>query len=161
MDRARAPRPRITGALHALCAMAALLGCVGCGPPVADSPRSWAYGPGTMRIHPITRIAPQSSATSGQVQVRVEFTDEDGFTTRAMGRLSATLEVPGRPPQSVSANLSDRAGNRMRWEAATRTYLLTIEPSPPLERGTAVTVRVLWDRVDGRVQRDSMTLTAP
>lgn len=114
-----------------------------------------------MRIHPITRIAPPSSAAAGTVQVRVEFTDEDGFTTRAMGRLIATLEVPGRPPQSVSANLSDRSANRTAWEAATRTYQLSIPPTQPIPAGTVATVRVQWDRLDGRIQRDSLTITAP
>jgi hypothetical protein len=114
-----------------------------------------------MRIHPITRIAPTTSVAAGQAQVRVEFTDEDGFTTRAMGRLTATLEVAGRPPQSVSADLGDRAANRAAWDAATRTYLLSVVPGPPIPRGTAVTVRVQWDRMDGRIQRDSLTLIAP
>lgn len=141
--------------------MAVGLGTVSCGPPVADSPRTWIYGPGTMRVHPITRIAPATSASAGQAQVRIEFTDEDGFTTRAMGRLTATLEVTGRAPQSVSADLGDRAANRSAWDAATRTYLLSIVPSAPIERGTIVTVRVQWDRMDGRVQRDALTLTAP
>ena len=114
-----------------------------------------------MRIHPITRIAPATSASAGQVQVRVEFTDEDGFTTRAMGRLTATLDVPGRPPQTVTASLGDRAANRSAWDAATRTYLLTVVPETSIAAGTAVTVRIQWDRVDGRIQRDSLTLTAP
>lgn len=161
MDRAHAPRSRLMAAAPALCAAALIVGTAGCGPPVADAPRSWIYGPGTMRIHPITRVAPATSGSAGQVQVRVEFTDEDGFTTRAMGRLTATLEVPGRQPQSASANLGDRAANRASWDAATRTYLLSIVPVPPLPAGTAVTVRVQWDRVDGRIQRDSMALTAP
>lgn len=78
-----------------------------------------------------------------------------------MGRLTATLEVTGRAPQSVSADLGDRAANRSAWDAATRTYLLSIVPSAPIERGTIVTVRVQWDRMDGRVQRDALTLTAP
>lgn len=161
MGRATAPRSRINRAATALCAIAVVLGAPGCGPPVADAPRSWAYGPGTMRIHPITRIAPRTSASAGKVQVRVEFTDEDGFTTRAMGRLAATLEAPGHPTQSVSVNLGDRAANRSSWDAATRTYLLTIIPEPPLAKGTAATVRVQWDRADGRIQRDSLVLTAP
>lgn len=114
-----------------------------------------------MRIHPITRIAPATSVSAGQVQVRIEFTDEDGFTTRAMGRVTATLEVAGRAPQSVSADLGNREANRAAWDAATRTYLLSIVPSAPVAKGTVVTVRVQWDRMDGRVQRDSMTLTAP
>lgn len=161
MGRARASSSRIGGAVVAICAAAFACGPVGCGPPVADSPRTWPYGPGTMRIHPITRIAPATSASAGQVQVRVEFTDEDGFTTRAMGRLTATLDVPGRPPQTVTANLGDRAANRSAWDAATRTYLLTVVPEPSIAAGTAVTVRIQWDRVDGRIQRDSLTLTAP
>jgi len=161
MDRAHAPRSRIASAALALCAATMALGTVGCGPPVADSPRTWAYGPGTMRIHPITRIAPASSVSAGQAQVRVEFTDEDGFTTRAMGRLTATLEVEGRSPQSVSADLSDRTANRAAWDAATRTYLLSVVPTAPVPKGTAVTVRVQWDRMDGRIQRDSLALTAP
>lgn len=114
-----------------------------------------------MRIHPITRIAQPASATPGRVQVRVEFTDEDGFTTRAMGRLTATIEVPGRAPQSASVALSDRTANRASWDAATRTYLMSVDPETPIVRGTAVTVRVQWDRIDGRIQRDSLVLTAP
>lgn len=161
MDRVRAPRSRIAGALIAACAAAAILAPVGCGPQAADAPRNWPYGPGTMRIHPITRIAPPASSSAGHAQVRVEFTDEDGFTTRAMGRLTATLEVPGREPQAASANLGDRAANRSAWDAATRTYLLSITPDPPVPAGTVVTVQVQWDRVDGRIQRDSLTLTAP
>jgi hypothetical protein len=161
MDRASAPRSGIAHAAHLICAVAVVLSTASCGPPVADSPRTWVYGPGTMRIHPITRIAPTTSVSAGQVQVRVEFTDEDGFTTRAMGRLTATLEVAGREPQSVSADLGNREANRAAWDAATRTYLLSIVPGAPIPKGSAVTVRVQWDRVDGRVQRDSMTLTAP
>lgn len=161
MDRVRAPRSRIMCAVATICAAVAVVSPVGCGPPVADSPRTWPYGPGTMRIHPITRIAPETSAAAGQVQVRVEFTDEDGFTTRAMGRLSATLEVPDRPAQVSSVTLGDRTANRAAWDAATRTYLLSIAPERPIPAGTAVTVRVQWDRVDGRTQRDSLTLTAP
>lgn len=114
-----------------------------------------------MRIHPITRMAPSTSATPGRVQVRVEFTDEDGFTTRAMGRLTATIEVPGRTPQVASVALSDRTANRASWDAATRTYLISVDPETPIARGTAVTVRVQWDRIDGRIQRDSLVLTAP
>ncbi len=161
MVRVCVPRSAFASAAAALCAAALALGPVACGPPVADAPRSWAYGPGTMRVHPITRIAPAASASAGHVQVRVEFTDEDGFTTRAMGRLTVTLEVPDRPLQSLTANLSDRAANRAAWDAATRTYLMTIVPAAPIAPGTAVNVRVQWDRVDGRIQRDSLALTAP
>jgi hypothetical protein len=142
-------------------AIAAAFATVGCGPPVADAPGSWAYGPGSMRIHPVTRIASTASVSAGRAQVRVEFVDEDGFTTRAMGRIMVTLEVAGRAPQSQAVNLSDRAANREAWDAATRTYLVSMLPEPPLDRGQAATVRVQWDRVDGRIQRESMQVTAP
>lgn len=99
--------------------------------------------------------------SAGRAQVRVEFVDEDGFTTRAMGRITVTLEVAGRAPQSQAVNLSDRTANREAWDAATRTYLVSVRPEPPLERGQVATVRVQWDRVDGRIQRESMQVTAP
>ena len=122
MDRAHAPRSRLMAAAPALCAAALIVGTAGCGPPVADAPRSWIYGPGTMRIHPITRVAPATSGSAGQVQVRVEVTDEvraepadkQGALTEALAARQDRIDTVTAAGTAVEQWSRDNCGSALR-----------------------------------------------
>lgn len=113
-----------------------------------------------MRIHPISRVSPAAGETPARVDVRIEFTDADGQVTRAMGRLSVSADMAGSAPMSASIDLDDRAANRAAWDAATRTYLVTMTPQPPPASTARPTVRVRaqWESPEGLRRSDSATI---
>lgn len=174
-------RSPATQPLHGLCAcmpacmraplagaaLACVLGtavlCVaaaGCEAPLSGSARPWAYGPTLMRIHPISRVSPATASAPARIDVRIEFTDADGQVTRAMGRLSVSADLAGCAPMSASVDLDDRAANRAAWDAATRTYLVTLkpEPPPPASERPTVRVRAQWESPEGLRRSDSATI---
>lgn len=127
---------------------------------MAGSARPWAYGPTLMRIHPISRVSPTTGDAPARIDVRIEFTDADGQVTRAMGRLSVSADLAGCAPMSASVDLDDRAANRAAWDAATRTYLVTMRPEPPPPAGArpSVRVRAQWESPEGLRRSDSATI---
>ena len=93
----------------------------------------WPYRPANMRIHPLTRLTRDAATDDQIIEARVEFTDADGITTRAVGRLELTL-IEGASNatgttirQWATIDLRDREVNRQRFDEVTRTYLLKLE----------------------------------
>jgi len=168
---------RVTGVFIAIIAL--VMGCqapqpthAGTGASSADSAgrdnaqAAWPYRPTAMRIHPLTRFAHDEQADEPIIEARIEFTDRDGVTTRAVGQLNLTLldlEAEGdRSPirQWQAIDLSNMEMNANRFDTVMRTYLLKLQVDPSRLPKQCVLKSEFTSR-DGRVFTATHTLHTP
>jgi hypothetical protein len=87
-----------------------------------------------MRVHPLTRIS--RDAEGPVIDLRLEFFDESGDTTRCSGEARIELaELPADPASTTSTismqwdlDLRDLEINRTHFDDITRTYLIRLRP---------------------------------
>jgi hypothetical protein len=160
LRHARLPGPRrLMGFV-----IAALAGCHagGAAPPSSaiGGDIAWPYWPTAMRIHPLTRVVAASDANGPLIEARIEFTDRDGITTRAIGEMQIELLAPsGRraEPLPWTVDLTSLVSNATHFDDITRTYLfkLGLEPGDMVGRRE---LRVTFFGSEGREFTDRMRL---
>ena len=140
--------------------------------PSRNPAARWPFWPVHMRIHPLTRLvtgpAPTSSPApslggSGHwlLETRIEFTDADGQTSKAVGQMTIQLyESPTMPldqgrVKTWNADLTLLNVNREHYDDVTRTYLfrLGIEPNDLTEQSQ---LRALFVSADGQKFEDRL-----
>jgi hypothetical protein len=100
-----------------------------------DAP--WPFWPQRMRVHPLSQFVTDRSSGERLIEVRIEFTDTNSNTSKAVGLMDIELHDGDAPPQSEpitrwTADLWDLEVNSERYDDVTRTYLfsLRIEDHP-------------------------------
>jgi hypothetical protein len=98
----------------------------------ADEPPPWPFWPTSMRIHPLTRVTTEAHSDKLVIETRIEFSDADGQTTKAVGQvrfeLYADASAAGGPIRAwPEQDLRDLDINRLRYDDVTRTYLFPID----------------------------------
>ncbi len=101
---------------------------------LADAQTSdWPFWPERLRIHPLTRLAVDTGSGLSIIEVRLEFLDPEGHTTKGVGQVRIDLAGGGSnddssPPIATwNWDLRDRSVNRTRYDDVTRTYLLRLK----------------------------------
>ena len=105
----------------------------------------WPFWPQALRIHPLTRLAVDAKSGRSIIEVRLEFLDPEGHTTKGVGQVRIDLAAGGSgadssPPIATwNWDLRDRSVNRRFYDDVTRTYLfrlnvesLELGPQPEL-----------------------------
>ena len=171
----------INGGIHslAIAVASAAISLAGCGPraggdgssqtgaapnpPTPAAREIWPYWPVRMRIHPLTRLSRDSDGPV--IDLRLEFFDDGGDTTRCSGEAIIELVALPEDPASTAAvvamqwnlDLRDLQLNRTHFDDITRTYLIRLRPGegdvPP--RGE---VRATFNSANGVVLRASLPL---
>lgn len=83
-----------------------------------------------MRIHPLTRVMDNSEDQQRIVEVRIEFSDQFGSTTRSAGQLRLELIDRGAGGDVVEEwnnDLRSESSNALHFDDITRTYLFRLE----------------------------------
>ena len=132
---------------------------------------TWPYWPLDLRFHPLTRLAQLDEERL--IEARLEFLDEDGWSTRTWGQLRIDLHVEGEsgrnlPSMTWSIDLENRDRNQLHFDAVTRTYLFRLDlteeglPTRPELRayflspnGMRMEARTLI-RIESRTDRDGL-----
>ncbi len=146
-----------------LVGLAGLGGLFGCSstPAHSDNERAWPFRPVAMRIHPLTRFV-EPDEFGPVIEVHLEFSDIDGYDTRAVGEVLLRLTARGSAeiePLEWTIDLDNLALNTRHYRAVTRTYEIPVSvrwPEPP--RGSSVVLEVIHDDGLGAPRRSAMTL---
>jgi len=123
----------------------------------------WPYWPNSMRIHPLTRFVREASTDRLSLELRVEFLDFDGHTSKAFGRVRIDLFDRSGGRMGVTslatweADLTDDDVNRARYDVVTRTYLFFLELEEG-ERPQQPEIRVFYLGADGATLEASALL---
>lgn len=128
-------------------------------PPAAAADVRWPYWPTAMRIHPLSRLLARADDAGPLIETRVEFTDRDGVTCRAIGEMQIEL-LPSRSggePLAWTVDLTVPATNAMHFDVITRTYLFKLGLEPQDMTGTR-TLQVSFFGSEGREFGDRMSL---
>jgi hypothetical protein len=114
--------------------------------PLAATPEAsivdWPYWPTSIRVHPLTRLAPRDEDPEKLlIEARIELTDADGHSSRGCGQLQIrmfNLDAPDteEPVPHWKLDLRDRAFNSERFDPVTQTYLFRLEVEPEQLEGT-------------------------
>jgi hypothetical protein len=98
--------------------------------PGPDAP--WPFWPSHMRVHPLTRIIEDAEAGERILEARIEFTDRDGYSSRAYGFLRIEL-FDGDPAigradlTGWNVDLRDLDRNENHFDDVSRMYLMRLE----------------------------------
>ncbi|MFO0827532.1 MAG: hypothetical protein U0572_05220 [Phycisphaerales bacterium] len=133
--------PRVQSACGFATACVALIGCANTPTSpariasdeqiVAGSPDqtgAWLFWPTSLRVHPLTRI--DRSTTPPSVDLRVEFQDALGQSTRVVGTVVVELEsTSGEPSQQRwRFDVNSLEAHARFFESVTETYRFRIAP---------------------------------
>lgn len=156
--------------LSACIALAALPGCQPASTGNAGSSRpgtvaevvQWPFAPESIRVHPLSRIKFGPGDSKPQVQGRVEFLDQDGFSTRGVGTLKIILAGSSGSGSHAESrwecDLNNLETNSQYYDEVTRTYLYSLSlhetDDVPLEPILHVTLAL----PDGRVLSDEAVI---
>ncbi|HEY4328194.1 MAG TPA: hypothetical protein VGN88_00560, partial [Phycisphaerae bacterium] len=107
------------------------------------------FSPVTIRLHPLSRIVPPSTAPdagnhAGSLEAHIELDDQFSDTTKGVGILMIQLFDPADPAptttngkllQSWSFSLESPRDHQQYWDRTTRTYLFKLPlPNLPASR---------------------------
>ncbi len=115
-----------------------------------------------MRVHPLTRLTNTGPGGTAIIECRLEFTDAEGQTSKAIGQLTLQVYPDSFAPTGRGAletwnqDLRDLEINRRQYDDITRTYLFRLEVSQPLPAGCEV--RAFFLSTDGRRLNAEMRL---
>jgi hypothetical protein len=145
MDRPRA-RMRLARLALACGTIAAAAGCAPrtqeplAAPGAADAGgrgAEWPFWPRRMVIFPLSQFVTERATGQLLIEAHVEFLDEFGHTTKAVGHMTFELydaaeTRAGAPPAArwtgiAELDLTDPAKNRDRYDPITRTYLFKLK----------------------------------
>jgi hypothetical protein len=115
-----------------------------------------------MRLHPLTRLAPDPFTRETVIEARVEFVDAERVTTRAAGVVHLKLHDASSEGllNEWIVDLEDRQQNTLHFDTVTRTYLFKLQVDPatlPAE----VLLRASFHGADGRDFEASAPLRRP
>ncbi len=102
---------------------------------------AFPFAPASMRIHPLSRVAPEERT----IICHLEFRDSWGDTAKAAGTLA--IELVGDDDSSArwDIDLSDLDANGRLYDPATRTYRIRLREAPEWVRpGTPARLRASW-----------------
>jgi hypothetical protein len=107
-------------------------GTSGVGNAGSDRVAPWPYWPARMRIHPLSRLVLEPDTDRVVVEVRLEFLDDDGHTTKGSGELRIDLHDASNQTWAGSLadwklDLADAETNRRHFDDVTQTYLFRLE----------------------------------
>lgn len=93
---------------------------------------AWPFWPRRMRIHPLSRFATDRETGALLIEARLEFSDSEKHTTKALGQVRLDLHSAMASESAVSLetwneDLRDLGVNASRFDEVTRTYLLRLE----------------------------------
>ncbi len=123
----------------------------------------WPFWPEALRIHPLTRLAVDAKSGLSIIEVRLEFLDPEGHTTKGVGQVRIDLAAGGSgadssPPIATwNWDLRDRSVNRTRNDDVTRTYLLRLKVHS-LELGPQPELRAYFLSATGQRLQATHTL---
>jgi hypothetical protein len=91
---------------------------------------TWPFWPTSLRVHPLTRLTRDAKTGDRVLEVRFEFVDRYGHTTKALGKMRVDL-YDADAPSSVeilqwNVDLQNLHDNLTYYDEVTRTYLLRI-----------------------------------
>jgi len=121
----------------------------------------WPYWPARMRVHPLSRVV-IDPVNGDFLEAHIEFRDEDGHTTRAVGTIRIDLfsqnDAPSAPSSvEWSISLSEPKTNRLHFDEVMRTYFFRLNPGEePLPHRPVLVVRFVSE--DGLLFESSLTL---
>ncbi len=123
----------------------------------------WPFWPEALRIHPLTRLAVDAKSGLSIIEVRLEFLDPEGHTTKGVGQVRIDLVAGGSgtdsSPPIVAWNwdLRDRSVNRRFYDDVTRTYLFRLKVHS-LELGPQPELRAYFLSATGQRLQATHTL---
>lgn len=98
-----------------------------------DQTDGWPFWPEALRIHPLTRLTVDAKSGLFIIEVRLEFLDPEGHTTKGVGQVRIDLAAgesgaDSSPPIGTQNwDLRDRSVNRRFYDDVTRTYLFRLK----------------------------------
>lgn len=120
---------------------------------IAGEPVAWPFRPAEMRIHPLTRLATDDEGEAAFLEVRIEFRDADGHTTRGLGELIVDLRAADGSTNAWRVDLTDRSVNAERFDDVSRTYLLRLRIDRD-DLSARPQLRAIYNAADGRTLTD-------
>ena len=123
----------------------------------------WPFWPQALRIHPLTRLAVDAKSGRSIIEVRLEFLDPEGHTTKGVGQVRIDLAAGGSgadssPPIATwNWDLRDRSVNRRFYDDVTRTYLFRLKVES-LELGPQPELRAYFLSASGPRLQATQTL---
>ncbi|MEE8155618.1 MAG: hypothetical protein V3T53_11755 [Phycisphaerales bacterium] len=123
----------------------------------------WPFWPEALRIHPLTRLAVDAKSGLSILEVRLEFLDPEGHTTKGVGQVRIDLAAGGSgadtsPPIATwNWDLRDRSVNRTLYDDVTRTYLFRLKVHA-LELGPQLELRAYLLSASGQRLQATHTL---
>ena len=125
----------------------------GIAPGRADRAGDWLFWPAAIRVHPLTRV--QRSVAPPSIEVRLEFLDDTGEDTRAVGTVVIALECADAEPRELRRKFAIDllSGNQKHFDPVTMTYRFVIVPdwSRPPADGASITIRSYLFGANGAV----------
>ncbi len=100
-----------------------------------DDHAAWPFWPRRLRIHPLSQLVTDRESGRLLIEVRLEFFDRLGHTSKAVGQVLIDLlagERGGDPIVTWAKDLSAVEANREHYDDLTRTYLFRLEFDPGL-----------------------------
>ena len=147
--------------------VAALVGVGGCAP---EKERRWVGGDDSrhplsateLRVHPLTRFVQREGDAGRALDLHFELLDTWGHSTKALGRIEVTLNLPGdraEPLLRWTVDLTDPNENAEPYDKVTRAYrfLLTEIPEPAV-RAPRLELDAVFEMLDGTRLRDRVTI---
>ena len=148
----------------------ALAGLHGCQAADTRKPQSqttiefvpWPFAPESIRVHPLSRIKFGAGDSKPQVQGRVEFLDQDGFSTRGVGDLKIILAGSSgsgsHAESSWECDLNNLETNSQYYDEVTRTYLYSLSLEKAGDVPLEPSLHVFLVLPDGRVLSDEAVI---
>lgn len=88
----------------------------------------WPFRPSELRIHPLTRVVMDEKTNDPIIEVRIEFIDPNGHTTKGVGQIRIDLlsKSADDPIAIWSRDLRDLEVNFEHYDEITQTYLFRL-----------------------------------
>lgn len=115
----------------------------------------WPFWPVAMRVHPASRLVLEEGTGQAFVEARIEFTDSQDDTSKAVGVMRFDLLVAGLPPDASNPVLSwelplqTMEENALHYDGVTRTYLFRLSLGA-WSSSPDVTLIATFESVDGQ-----------
>ena len=88
----------------------------------------WPFRPTQLRVHPLTRAVMDAETNEPIIEVRIEFIDPNGHTTKGVGQIRIDLlsNTADNPIAIWSRDLRDLEVNFEHYDEITQTYLFRL-----------------------------------
>ena len=149
--------------LQAGCATTPGRSSAGGGTPVVNpgqqSNTGWPFWPQVMRIHPLSQFVKDRQTGHFLLEVRVEFSDPFGHTSKAYGEIVIALHDarPAFDDNEIAGwteDLTDLQENQVFFDDVTGTYLFRLEIED-LDLADESEIRIIFHSADGAMLQDA------